>query len=231
MTIHAPAGLRAFVETALQVSDTYLCYPLEWRELKEESFTLEEGIRVDVGALSHRVPCYGFRIQEPDRPGRLDVERLRAEGVPPGPLYRKIKLGERVHLPDGRVIDGSCYRNQDRPGRTVTVLGDTRPVPEAVRLAQGADVLIHEATYREGLEELAENYGHSTSVQAARIAREAGVKRLLLTHISSRYTAADVSALEAEARQQFAATDVIRDGQTVVVDSMEVGYGNIQKKG
>ncbi|PTM56511.1 ribonuclease Z [Desmospora activa] len=221
LTIHAPEGLRPFVETALQVSGTYLRYPIEWLELREESFTLEQGIQVEVGALSHRVPCYGFRIQEPHRSGRLDVERLQAEGIPPGPLYRQLKMGDRIQLPDGRIVDGRHYRKPDRPGRVVTVLGDTRPVVEAARLAHGADVLIHEATYREGREELAEKHGHSTSVQAARIARQAGVGRLLLTHISSRYSAAESKVLEAEARQQFAATDVMYDGQTVAVTSAD----------
>ncbi|MDR6225766.1 ribonuclease Z [Desmospora profundinema] len=215
--IHAPEGLRPFVEASLKASATHLRYSLEWRELTEGKWTTEEGVRVEVAKLSHSVPSYGFRIEEPDQPGCLDVSKLQAEGISPGPVYRDLKRGETVRLPDGRILYGEQYRRPDRPGRVIAILGDTRPTEEAVRLARGADLLIHEATFRKGREDLAAKHGHTTSVQAAQIAVRAGVGGLLLTHISPRYSNAEAAELEEEARKQFPNTDVVVDGQTVTV--------------
>jgi ribonuclease Z len=217
LTLHAPDGVRRFVETALHTSNTYLRYPLEWEALREEPFVVEDGIRVEAARLSHPVPSYGFRIEEPAQPGRLDVDKLRADGVQPGPVYRALQQGDTVRLPDGRALDGRQYRGPNRPGRVIAIVGDTRPTAEAVRLARDADLLVHEATYQENRSELAEKYGHSTAVQAAQIARQAGVKRLLLTHISPRYSGLEAKELEREARLVFPAADVVCDGQTVTV--------------
>ncbi|GGE03350.1 ribonuclease Z [Marinithermofilum abyssi] len=220
LILYGPAGLKEYVEVSLKTSGTYLRYPLTVEEVTDGR-VLEEhnGVRVRVQALDHTLPCYGYRVEEPDRPGRLQVERLKREGVAPGPHFRDLKAGKEVILPDGRRLYGSDYLEPNKPGRQVVILGDTRAVPEITDFARGADVLVHEATFGEGEEEMATRHGHSTTVQAAEMAKRAGVKRLILTHISARYRLANEKELLAQARRVFPHTELARDHEVVVVSS------------
>ena len=151
----------------------------------------------------HRLPCFGYRITERPQPGQLNMERLVELGVPFGPMYGKLKRGEDVVLEDGRLIAASDVVSKQQPGRIVTILGDTRPCENAIRIARDADLLVHEATFAGGLEEKAAAYGHSTFTQAAEIAREAGAKRMVVTHFSSRYDDEQVAELTDSVKSIF----------------------------
>ncbi|HET7615819.1 MAG TPA: MBL fold metallo-hydrolase, partial [Bacillales bacterium] len=158
----------------------------------------------------HGIASYGYRITEHDRTGALDAERLKAEGVPSGPLYRRLKDGEVVELDDGRLINGNDYIGPTKPGQKVTILGDTRPCEAAVDLAEGVDVLVHEATFMEEDRQKAHRYFHSTTVDAAKKARTAEAAALILTHISSRYQGEEANFLK-EARSIFPNTFLAKD--------------------
>jgi ribonuclease Z len=212
LVLYGPKGLARFVETALDVSGTTIRYPLEIVEI-DHGFTEEtKHFTVRMGLLDHRVPSFGFRIEERDRPGELDTAKLKQAGIPPGPLYGRLKAGETVTLPDGRVLRGTEFLGPARRGRIITVLGDTRQTRACFDLARDADVLIHEATYRAGQEALADTFFHSTSVQAAQVARESGVKTLILTHISPRFSDEDCAEIREEAREIFPRTWMAHDG-------------------
>ena len=107
------------------------------------------------------------------------------------------------------------YISAPRPGKTITILGDTRKTAASVRLAVSADVLVHEATYGKGDEKLARNHGHSTNMQAAEVAKEAGAKRLLLNHISARFLAKDISQMRRDASAVFEKVHVVKDLEEV----------------
>ena len=215
--IYGPAGVRQFVEVALGVSATHLPFRVTCHEVCGGELFDADGWRVTAAPLDHVVPAYGFRVQEGERAGELRTAALQALGVEPGPVYGRLKNGENVRLGDGTVLCGRDFVGPPRRGRAVAYTGDTRPTPATVALAQGADVLIHESTYAPGNADLAERYGHSTSAQAAEIARDAGVGRLLLTHISARYSPEDVIALRDQARAVFPNTDVMADFDEVEV--------------
>ena len=151
--------------------------------------------------LDHRIFALGYRLEEKIKPGRFNLERARELGVPSGPLYSQLQSGKSVTLADGRVVHSSEVLGEPRPGKAVSYCLDTRPCQNAVKLAQNADWLIHEATYTDDHIEESHHFGHSTAIQAAEIAAEAQAKRLLLTHFSSRYT--DVRPLLDEARTVF----------------------------
>ena len=212
LTVYGPVGIKEYIETSLRVSQTHLKYQLSFVEIGEESILFEDdSFRVEALPLDHAVFSYGYRIIEKEKPGELNAVLLKEENIPPGPLYGRIKNKEIVELPDGRIINGADYVGSPKEGRVITILGDTRPCSNAQRLAEGADCLVHEATFNKGQEEMARDYFHSTTVQAAQCAREAGAKRLILTHISSRFTEDDAIELQAEARELFPNTEIAHD--------------------
>ena len=219
LTIYGPPGIDDFVKTALKISQTHLTYPIDIVEVEPGLAFYDGYLRVTAARLDHAVESFGYRIEEMPKTGALRVDLLKAAGVPKGPLYGQLKRGETVKLPDGRLIQPDSVMDPHVPGRVVTILGDTRPCPAAVTLAAKANLLVHEATFADSEQELAQKYGHSTSTQAARIAREAGVKQLVLTHISSRYQGQSAAQLLEEARVVFQNTELAEDFFEVEVPS------------
>ncbi|UUZ79267.1 ribonuclease Z [Paenibacillus sp. P26] len=211
--IYGPRGIKDWIETTLKLSDSHLSYEISVVELEPESSgTLfeDEQFEVSYGPLVHRVPCFGYRIVEKPLQGKLDVEKLKALGLTSGPLFGKIKKGEHVTPPDG-TLDARQFIGPSYAGRIVTVLGDTQPCPASLELAKDADVLVHESTFAEHRKELAVRYDHSTAKDAARTAKEAGVKTLILTHISSRYQGPMADQLAEEAKEIHGQTYLAHD--------------------
>jgi len=134
-----------------------------------------------------------------------------------------LKAGQTVTLPDGRTINGQDFIAAPQPGRIVTILGDTRQTPNAVSLAKDANVLVHESTFGKDEGKLAHNYYHSTSTQAAQVAKKAGVQQLLLTHISARYTGKLAKELQKQAQQVFKNTKVVRDFDLIEIPLVTKG--------
>ncbi len=193
-------------------------FPVELRQL-EPGDRVERGeFTIEVVAAQHRGRCLGYALVEADRLGRFDPERARAMGIPEGPLWGAIHRGETITLADGSRIGPDQLVGPPRRGRKVVISGDTMPCDSIRELARGADLLVHEATFGEDESDRARETRHSTARQAARIAREAGVSRLVLTHISARYSR-EAPELLAEARAVFEETSVARDGMTI-----EVGF-------
>ncbi|MFC3749833.1 ribonuclease Z [Paenibacillus sp. GCM10012306] len=207
LTVYGPPGLKDFLEISLSVSQSRIPYKLEIVEHTGGVVFEDESFRVEAGLLEHRIDSYGYRVTEKDSPGSLNTELLLSYGLKPGPLYGKLKKGEVVTTPDGLVIQPADVVNEPKRGRIVTVLGDTRPCKEALRLSLDADLMIHEATFAHDLADMAHQYHHSTARQAAETAREAGARSLLLTHFSSRYISFDeLAPLQEEAQAVFPET-------------------------
>jgi len=211
LTVFGPKGIREFVETALCVSGTRLRYELNIAEIEEGIIFDDETFQVIAKRLDHGMPSYGFRVVEKDLPGPLLAGRLKALGVRPGPIYQEIKQGKTVVLDDGTVLDGREFVGPPQKGRIVVVLGDTRFCEAAIELAREADVVIHEATFAAAEQRLAHDYFHSTTIDAAEVARRARAKRLILTHISSRYQGEAAFKLLDEARRVFLNTELAAD--------------------
>ncbi|MFN2745447.1 MULTISPECIES: ribonuclease Z [Bacillus] len=203
LTVYGPKGIKTFLETALEVTGTYVTYPLVIEEIEEGTIFEDDQFTVTAKRVSHGIAAFGYRVQEKDIPGALDAGALKEIGVSPGPVYQKLKNGETVTLEDGRTIHGPDFIGPPKKGRIVAFSGDTKPCDNVRLLAEGADVLVHEATFAKGDRELAGDYDHSTAEQAAETAKEAGAKTLILTHISARYQGESVSELVDEAREVF----------------------------
>jgi ribonuclease Z len=156
----------------------------------------------------HTVPCVSFVLEEKTRPGRFSVDRAEALGVPSGPLYSRLQAGEPVPIGD-RTVHPEDVLGPPRRGRKIVYTGDTMPHETLLEMARHADVLIHDATSDAALEEKANRYGHSSSRQAAELAKEAGVGLLILTHLSPRYE--DPSSVLQDAKSVFANVRVAED--------------------
>lgn len=156
----------------------------------------------------HPVPTLTFCVEEKARPGRFDLAKAQALGIPEGPLYRRLQRGESVEW-EGQTIPPEAVVGPPRRGRKVVYTSDTRPNPDLVAFARGCDVLIHDSHVESSLEQQANEYGHSSGRQAALAAKKAGAEVLFLTHISPRY--GDPKAIEAEAQALFPAARVAED--------------------
>jgi len=214
LTVHGPPGLRALL-TAMRPAFGRTRYPVELVELEPHEAVRFGTYAVAAFPVRHRVAAYGYAFVEDDRPGRFDAEAARALGVAEGPDFGRLQRGESV---DG--VRSEQVVGPPRPGRRIVVSGDTAPC-EAVRVyAHGADVLVHEATFLEDERDRARETAHSTARQAAELAREAGVRMLALTHLSTRYFPRDVRE---EARAAFPGAVVARDFDAIAVPFPERG--------
>lgn len=211
LTVYGPKGTREFIESVLRISQSRLTYEIQIEEITEGTIVQEEAFTVEAAKLEHRIECYGFRIVEKDQEGPLNAKKLKAMGIPPGPLYGELKQGKTVLLPNGTVLRGEDVLGPRVPGRIVAVIGDTLKTEASVSLARQADVLVHEATFSGDRLEMAKQYFHSTSVEAAQVAAAAGAKALILTHISSRYGEEEGAELLEEARDVFPETYLAED--------------------
>ncbi|OTN76532.1 ribonuclease Z [Enterococcus sp. 8G7_MSG3316] len=212
LEIYGPKGIKDFVHTILRISQTKVSYPLRMIEIESEGVLFkDQQFEVSCMRLDHGIESFGYRVVEASHKGELQVEALLALGLKPGPVFGRLKKGETVTLEDGREINGSDYLGQDKQGRIVAILGDTRICRNAVTLAAGADVLVHESTFNKAEAKLAKAYFHSTTYQAAQVAAEAGVKKLLLNHISARYVGKDITELANEAKEKFPDTLIVKD--------------------
>ncbi|MFD2679602.1 ribonuclease Z [Bacillus seohaeanensis] len=211
LTVYGPKGIKEFIDVSLSVSGTHLQYPLDIREIEEGVVFEDEYFLVIAKKLDHALPTLGYRVVEKDKHGKLQVDRLKERGISPGPLYKKLKNGESVTLENGTVLHGKEFLGPNIKGRVVTILGDTRPCQEAIELGKSANLLVHEATFNRGQAKMAHDYYHSTTEQAAEVAKQAGVAMLYLTHISSRFGKESWKELQEEARGIFENSYIAED--------------------
>jgi ribonuclease Z len=220
LTLYGPPGLRALLELIRPIIGR-TTYQLELVELEPHDELRRDGYLIAAFPVEHRVPAYGYAYVEDERPGRFDAAAARALGVAEGPDFGRLQRGEEVAGVRPEQVVGPS-----RPGRRIVISGDTRPCQTTEVYAHGADLLVHEATFLEDERERARETAHSTARQAAEVGREAGVRLLALTHLSTRYFPRDVRD---EARAAFPATVVPRDFDAIEVPFAERGQPTLIK--
>jgi ribonuclease Z len=216
VTLYGPKGAERILGAAVLLGVERNRFPVEIVEIRPGERLERDGYDILVFPTEHRADTIGFALAEHIRLGRFNPDRARELGVPEGPLWGQIHRGHEVTTPEGRVVRPDELVGAARAGRTLVYSGDTRPSPQVVEAARGADLLIHEATFGDDERARAVETGHSTAAEAARVAADAGVRQLVLTHISARYNR-DAPELLAEARAVFPDCSVARDGLTVDV--------------
>jgi len=220
LDVYGPVGIKAFVEAVRATVQFVLTFPIEIHEIKDEGVICEETeYEVKVARTDHVIPSLAYALIEKPRLGRFNPKKAEALGVPEGPLWSRLQRGEKVKTPAGRVVNPEQVVGALRPGRKIVYSGDTRPIKGLLRLAEGADLLIHEATFDDELLDKAVEDGHSTPSQAAETAKKARAKRLVLTHLSSRYK--NTQSLLEQARKIFSNVDVAEDFMEIEVPLLD----------
>jgi ribonuclease Z len=214
LTVYGPPGLGTLFKVLGPVIGKNT-YDLRLVELESDQQLERDGYLIAPFAVDHRVTAYGYALVEHERPGRFDDAKARELGVPFGPDFGRLQRGETVNG-----VEPSQVMGPPRPGRKVVLSGDTAPSERMSAVAHGADLLIHEATFLEEERERAAETSHSTALAAARLAADAGVKMLALTHVSPRYSGGE---LKDEARTVFENTIVPRDFDSVEIPLPERG--------
>lgn len=153
LTIYGPKGVAEFVTTSLKISGSKISYPFDVIEIEAGEIFDDSHYCVQAWPLTHTIECYGYRIEQKDKPGALDVEKLEAQGVPRGPWFHDLKQGKQITLEDGRIIKGWDYLATATRGKTLAIFGDTAPCSASLSLAHGVDVMVHEATLEAALEQ------------------------------------------------------------------------------
>lgn len=227
LTIYGPRGLDELLGALRRIFGR-LTYEVAVVELAAGAALPRDGYELRTFAARHGRDALGYALVEEARPGRFDVATADALGVPFGPERGALQDGEAVTLPDGRTIAPEQVLGEARPGRKLVLTGDTAPSDATVEVASGADLLVHEATFCEDEADRAHETEHSTALEAARVARDAQVRLLALTHLSSRYGAGEV---EREARTVFPETVVPRDFDLIEVPFAERGGPELVKSG
>ena len=191
--IYGPSELRGFITSALSSSFCKLSFPLHF--VAVENYALQnkilfetDKIEVNCACLKHRLPAYGYRVSEKDRPGIFDIKKAEYMKIPPGPIYAELQKGKTIELKDGRSFNGKDFCGPPRKGESFVYCTDTVFSESAVSLSKNADLLVHESTFSKEDEKMAYKKLHSTTIMAAKTALLSNTKKLILTHLSPRYT-------------------------------------------
>jgi ribonuclease Z len=222
--LYGPRGAERHLGAALKLGVEHAAFELEIHELRPGDRLPRGEYDLEVVEVRHGRDAVGYAIREHQRLGRFDPDRAHELGVPEGPLWGRLHRGESVEWEepaDGgagvrRTADPADLVGPPRPGRLVVYSGDTRPCESVVAASEGADVLVHEATFGQEEQDRAKETEHSTALEAAQVALAAKVRRLVLTHLSARYSAIP-DVLRDEAREVFRETTVARDGMVLDV--------------
>lgn len=256
--LYGPQGLRKFVATSLELSQSILGfsyvvhemkvlpshYPVEFGKWEVDTtvrggkhpnegegrliepdfngvYSLYEDSKISIKAvwLKHRIPSYGFVIEETPLPGKLDVDKVQSYGIPLGPLCAKLKNGQVVTSPSGKEVHPSDVVGPKRPGRKIIICGDSCESHELIKVGMDADILIHEATLEDSLLESALEKGHSTPGMAAKLAADLNAKKLILTHFSQRYLPVSSELKKGDESVEVLLTEAIKvlDAERVIV--------------
>src|SRR5213076_1982982 len=226
--LYGPHGAKKVLTQAIQLGVERIPFQVEIREVKPGEVlgqraagnVQRDSYEIHVFKTEHGGGSVGYALREHERRGRFDVEKARAAGIPEGPLWGKLTKGEPIELADGRKLTADGFVGAARPGRIVAFTGDTRPCAATVDAAQSADLLIHEATFGEEERDRARDTGHATAKEAAQVALAAKAKRLVLSHVSARYSLS-ADELVREAREVFPNAAVAKDGLEVDVPFAE----------
>lgn len=209
--LYAPAPLKTIIDIQLKAADTALPFQLHFYPLQEGTLIKNDKFEVSCFNVYHRIDCWGFIFREVKLPRKINAEKAVQYQIPVS-FYDRLRMGEDYKPANKAAVANELVTVPNTPGKSYAYSADTMFHEVIASKVKDVDMLYHEATYLKDLEARAASRFHSTTVQAASIAKTANVKRLLLGHFSSKYET--LEQFEAEAREVFANTDIALEGVT-----------------
>ena len=189
--LHAPAELEQLITLQLNFAATHLSYVLHFHPLEKEGLIVDDNkMTVECFKVHHRIDCWGFLFREKKNPRKLNPERARIYEIPAA-FYDKLQHGEDYITKKGTLVPNEEVTTEAPKGKSYAYCADTIYNESLAEKVAGVDMLYHETTYLKDLHERAAARFHSTTIQAAAIAKKAGAKRLLIGHFSSKYESLD----------------------------------------
>lgn len=214
LQIYGPQGFSSLYKSLRRAVPTPTSFPVEIVDLEPGEVLERREYTIRTALAKHDVPCLAYRMEERERPGRFYPSKAKKLGVPEGPMWKELQNGQKVEA-NGKVVRPEDVMGSPRKGLSIVYAIDTRPVDRVKRLAKNADVLMHDGGFEESRKDKAEEYYHSTAREAAELARDAGVKKLVLIHISA--VSRDDATLLEEARAVFKETIIPKDATVLTV--------------
>jgi ribonuclease Z len=217
--IYGPPRIAEYIETSRRVLDMYINYKIIVKEISEGGIVHQANdFYVRAFPLRHTKQCFGWTLEEYNRPGEFYPERARELEIPMGPLWGKLQHGSAIRLDDGRTILPKDVMGVEREGRKFSFVTDSLYFPEIANEVRGSDLLVCEGMFEQKLEDDAREKKHMTAIQAAVIARAAEVKQLALIHYSPRYSNYELNILLEEAQTLFPQTMLARDRMVIPLE-------------
>ncbi len=213
--VFGPTALKEIIEMQLRVADTKLCYPLHIHAINGPA-TLVDNEKVNISCFptNHRIECYGFSFRQKRQLRKVVPENAKSYGIPLV-FYDRLKNGEDYTQKNGEIVKNEWVTEAGEPGKMYAFCADTKYDESMIPHIRNADMIYHETTYLDNLRERAELRFHTTTRQAAELAKKAGIKRLLIGHFSSKYDT--LEEFEKEAREIFPNTDLALEGTDYLV--------------
>jgi len=217
--IFGPPRLKEYIGTSRRVLDMYINYDIVIEEITEPGVIYRGGgFHVRAFPLQHTKPCLGYAMEEDIRPGEFFPEKAEALGIPAGPLRGMLQHGNDIVLEGGQVIKPSDVMGPERPGRKFSFVTDSLYFPEIADDVRASDLFVCEGMFEAALEDDAAEKKHMTALQAAVLARAAGVRKLALIHYSPRYNNSNLDILLQEALKVFPDTLLSHDRMILPLD-------------
>jgi ribonuclease Z len=216
LEIIGPKGIADFITSVNRLVKLYSQFPIRIAEVRSAGRVVNESeYEVRVARARHGIPCFAYAFQEKPRPGRFDPEKARKLGIPEGPLWKRLQAFPAIKVGKRRIAS-KLVVGPSRLGVKITYAVDTRPCASVVHLASGSDLLIHDSCFDASAAKKAANYGHSTAVEAAQVAKRSRARRLVLFHISAMYE--DAAPLLRQAKKIFPRTILCEDMDSINID-------------
>ena len=213
--IFGPSPLQEIIELQLKVAETNLSYKLHFHTITKEGVLVDnDKIKISCFRTNHRIECYGFVFEEKTKPRKLSPDKAIEYEVPSS-FYERLRDGEDYTRKDGTIVKNELVTTNATKGNKYCFCGDTKYDESIIPHIKDSDMIYHETTYLDNMREKATERFHSTTRQAAMIAKKAEVKKLLIGHFSSKY--AELGEFEKEAREVFENTDLALEGVTYQV--------------
>ena len=213
--LYAPEPLKSIIDLQLKLADSHLSYDLIFHPLQNEC-VIKEGNKVIVECfrVQHRIECWGFLFSEKKNLRKIEPAKVKEYNIPSS-FYENLHRGEDYITEKSQLIKNDLLTSAVSPPKTYAYCADSVYDEQLINKVKGVSMLYHEATYLYSLQEKASSRFHSTSIDAATIAKKAGAKRLLIGHFSSMYE--NLDAFKTEACSVFENTDLAVEGCSYII--------------